>query len=92
MAHSLELRVPLVDVPLWRLVAALRQKGVRLAKPDIARAVPSIPGAIREREKTGFATPLGDWIARRVGLDERGLRGWAKYLVRELEVGSVTAS
>jgi asparagine synthase (glutamine-hydrolysing) len=75
MAHSLEVRVPLVDATLLRKLAPLAARlrageGKRLlaASPQVA-----LPKAIVERAKTGFSTPLKIWIER----DDR-LRKWKK--------------
>ncbi len=66
MAHSLEIRVPLVDSELLTrmapfTVAAQRQSGKRLLTASLERALPE---AIVARPKTGFATPLGQWLER----------------------------
>jgi asparagine synthase (glutamine-hydrolysing) len=68
MAHSLEVRVPLVDVCLLReLAPSLTRRAV--GKRDLANA-PSLPlpDAIMQRPKTGFNTPVQTWIERNPGL------------------------
>ncbi len=84
MAHSLELRVPLVDWELLRRVAPLAA-----ARPDavdkatMARAArPPLPPSIANRPKTGFTTPVRQWLLEAGVADptDRGLRGWAKYI------------
>lgn len=80
MAHSLEIRVPLVDITLFRAWATIGARYPSLNKGDLA-ATPTtaLPLAIIARPKTGFSVPVRDWI----GLDhigERGLRGWAKQV------------
>jgi len=75
MAHSLEVRVPLVDVPLVRTVAALpglESNGKALLANTPARA---LPRGVIERRKTGFVVPVRQWLAKQRG---RGLRGWAQ--------------
>jgi asparagine synthase (glutamine-hydrolysing) len=64
MAHSLEVRVPLVDsVLLARLAPWARQKGRRPGKRFLASAPSSaLPEAIMDRAKTGFATPVETWM------------------------------
>jgi asparagine synthase (glutamine-hydrolysing) len=66
MAHSLEVRVPLVDIKLLRALAPLvtrlparRSKRWLAASPKIA-----LPRAIIERSKTGFGTPVQTWLQR----------------------------
>jgi asparagine synthase (glutamine-hydrolysing) len=66
MAHSLEVRVPLVDSRLLQEIAPLvlslpANSGKRLlaSTPSIA-----LPDAITGRQKTGFETPIRDWLQR----------------------------
>ncbi len=87
MAHSLEIRVPLVDVELTRAVSALRQAGQACTKRDMALAprVP-LPKDVLERPKTGFTVPVREWLLRENRETEsgnnhsaaRGLRSWAR--------------
>jgi asparagine synthase (glutamine-hydrolysing) len=64
MAHGLELRVPLLDVPLFHAVSSIPaehrlQQGKRL----LLDAVPEIPEWIRNRPKGGFLFPYEKWLA-----------------------------
>jgi glycosyltransferase involved in cell wall biosynthesis len=82
MAHSLEIRVPLVDVELFRQMAPLSALG-RATKQEMALA-PAKPLAQRviERGKTGFSIPVRDWL-RQAGSGNtvpRGIRGWARRI------------
>jgi asparagine synthase (glutamine-hydrolysing) len=64
MAHSLEIRVPLVDVTLLRSLApAIVRLQPGAGKAALAKA-PSLPLAdeIIQRAKTGFSVPTGSWI------------------------------
>jgi asparagine synthase (glutamine-hydrolysing) len=64
MAHSIEVRVPFVDIGLLRQVAQIAaQPAVRMSKQVLAGA-PSrpLPAAILNRPKTGFGTPLHMWL------------------------------
>ncbi len=74
MAHSLEIRTPLVDETLWRSVAALDA-----SKADMA-ATPAtpLPDAVLNRAKTGFFVPVREWLEGETGGGARGLRGWAR--------------
>jgi asparagine synthase (glutamine-hydrolysing) len=75
MAHSIELRVPLVDLTV--LAAASRA-----SKQCLAHAPNRLlPKLIVNRPKTGFSTPIRDWAnqAMSTGM-ERGLRGWARFV------------
>ena len=82
MAHSLEIRTPLVDVELLRRIAPLLAAGD--AAPD-KRAMADaprrkLPAAVLSRPKTGFVVPVRDWIAGAGAGGERGLRGWARQV------------
>lgn len=80
MAHSLEVRVPFVDINLVGAVARLTQSGFTPTKSRMAKtpAAP-LPDAILSRPKTGFAVPVREWLldSRGSGSRRRGLRGWA---------------
>lgn len=82
MAHSLEIRTPLVDAPLFSTLAPLIAGGMPPTKADLA-ATPRtpLPRAVRQRPKTGFAIPVRDWVVEPgAGEPERGLRGWARLV------------
>lgn len=66
MAHALEVRVPLVDA---RLLAAVAPLGAALAGgvgKSLLAASPSkpLPPEIADRAKTGFGTPVSEWLQR----------------------------
>jgi asparagine synthase (glutamine-hydrolysing) len=65
MAHSLEVRVPLVDVKLLSQLASMLAKAGSLSKGLLANSprVP-LPRKVSERPKTGFATPIQTWLQR----------------------------
>lgn len=80
MAHSLEIRVPFVDVELLRAVAPL----LAAANPPSKRTVAAtplvlLPPALLRRQKTGFSTPICRWMEATVRPPGRahGLRAWA---------------
>lgn len=104
MAHGLELRVPLVDVPLWRALASISSASAPSKKSLLARSTrPALPDAILHRPKTGFSIPVWEWIASSRAFDawrgvrslegpgRQGARRWA-YSVLESFVGSSVAS
>ncbi len=76
MAHSLEVRVPLVDSQLLSAVASTtiatlpEGAGKRLLALSPKRPLPT---KISERAKTGFGTPVHEWLQR----DER-LQAWRR--------------
>lgn len=83
MAHSLELRVPLVDVPLLREVVSLGNAGHAPGKHDLFRTASlPLPEAILHRQKTGFGIPVYDWFRNqdnRATQDRmHGSRAWAR--------------
>lgn len=69
MAHGLELRVPLVDCTLQRLVTArLAAANFKPGKADLATAPRTpLPDAVVRRAKTGFTTPVADWLLQASG-------------------------
>lgn len=83
MAHSLEIRVPFVDVPLLRAVAACRAAGVSVNKTFLVSGFPRDPvAATAQRKKTGFSIPVPRWASEipNVQPPVRDYRGWARYL------------
>ena len=83
MAHSLEIRVPLVDpVLLQRLAPALGRAGAPDKAAMAATPMKPLPGAVLARPKTGFFVPVERWTRENAerggrGPGGRGLRGWA---------------
>ena len=61
MAHSLEIRTPLVDATLFAEIA-----GLNASKLDMAAAphLP-LPSSILNRPKTGFYMPIREWLVRK---------------------------
>jgi asparagine synthase (glutamine-hydrolysing) len=67
MAHSLEVRVPLVDAPLLRKVAPviLATAALSTAAPKASLALSPcrpLPAGVVSRAKTGFTTPIAGWV------------------------------
>lgn len=77
MAHSLELRIPLVDATLLRRLAPLLTD--RRAPPDkrVLGAVPKVPlpRAVVDKPKTGFGVPLESWIR---ATEQPSLTSWRR--------------
>jgi asparagine synthase (glutamine-hydrolysing) len=89
MEHSLEVRVPFVDVELLRATAPLFAREPRPTKRDMAIIPRSpLPASVVDRPKTGFTVPVRQWLmeanqkseTRNQKPGERGLRGWAKLV------------
>ncbi len=84
MAHSLEVRVPLVEAHLLRAAAPLLVR----AHGDRKRYLPAspskpLPPAVFTRKKTGFSVPLRQWVlGEKPGSKgtDFGMRGWARRL------------
>jgi asparagine synthase (glutamine-hydrolysing) len=83
MVHSVEIRVPLIDVPLLRALAPMLLAEPFPGKADLAAASPrALPPPLLARRKTGFVTPLREWMMARSGESgARGLRSWARYVL-----------
>ena len=66
MAHSLEVRVPLVDVELLRSIAPIlcSQHGKTSKELLVANLPTALAHQQRGRKKTGFLTPIDAWIRR----------------------------
>jgi asparagine synthase (glutamine-hydrolysing) len=63
MAHSLEIRVPLVDIVLLRQVAPWLATDLRPTKLDIAGTLtPPLPEEVLKRPKSGFLVPVNRWL------------------------------
>jgi len=81
MAHSLEVRTPLVDASLLRQLAPLLLvEGSRCKKYFAQAPRPPLPEWISERKKSGFAVPIAAWM----NLDSDGtstrMRSWSKIV------------
>jgi asparagine synthase (glutamine-hydrolysing) len=78
MAHSLEVRVPLVDAHLLRRLAPVLATRKGRGKGILANAPrPPLPEEVRTRRKTGFTLPIKEWL-RQEGRVELGKRSWAR--------------
>ena len=83
MAHSIEIRVPLVDMTLLRQLAPLRASRFVPRKPGVANCLKKpLPREILSRAKTGFSVPVREWMHD--GPLTRGLRSWAKVVYSAL--------
>jgi asparagine synthase (glutamine-hydrolysing) len=97
MAHSLELRVPLLDHHIVEFVSAQPDRVKQRAgayKPLLVEALGDLlPPEVSERPKQGFTFPWATWIrgplAPRV---EAGLRDLAPPLARHLDPEAVNAA
>jgi asparagine synthase (glutamine-hydrolysing) len=93
MAHSLELRTPLVDATLLRSIGPSIAHFAGGAGKRMLAAAPAnpLPAAIVERPKSGFGLPMAQWLSsatdRLVGAQPHGTswtRSWARTVVGDL--------
>ena len=82
MAHSLEIRVPLIDTFFFRKVLPMLASNKPPNKLDMATSLTKpLPVDVLQRPKTGFAVPMRDWLLRDdPTATERGFRGWARRI------------
>ena len=85
MAHSVEIRVPLVDIDLFRTVLPLLAGSHPPTKLDMANSpAKALPPEILARPKTGFGVPVRDWLLEKGDQQDaaqpRGLRGWSRIV------------
>lgn len=76
MAHSLELRTPLVDIELLRTLAPAlvnRPPGLEKKLPLAQAPIKPLPPGVVRRPKTGFSLPMQRWLD-----NSRVLDGWRR--------------
>lgn len=87
MAHSVEVRVPLVDYRLLQRLAPLIRSGALRGKAVLAGAArPPLPESLLARPKTGFTTPVDRWLQRALRRETTPApwaRAWAGEVMRE---------
>ena len=85
MAHSLEIRVPLVDTFFFRKLAPMLVSERPPGKQDLAASpAKALPDDVLNRPKTGFAVPMRDWLLKDdPTATERGFRGWARRIAED---------
>ena len=79
MAHSLEIRLPFLDIPLAQYLAQQRNLGNALRKGNTPQTTQTpLPDEITTRPKTGFMIPIQNWVNTRIPNSKnlRGLRAW----------------
>ena len=95
MAHSLELRTPLVDAALLRSLSSVHAMFKDGRGKRLLGGVPSnpLPPSITKRTKTGFTVPMTDWLASAVcsmdvrlrpirGTDSPWTRRWSRIVMQ----------
>ncbi len=81
MAHSVEIRVPFVDVFFLRQVLPLLHPLPQLEKRQIFRTLNlDLPATVHKRRKTGFNIPILQW-ASELGLCRADHKSWLHFLM-----------
>jgi asparagine synthase (glutamine-hydrolysing) len=85
MAHSLEIRVPLVDTVFFRRIAPMLVSDAPPGKRDMAASpTKPLPADVLNRPKTGFAVPLPAWLTKDdPDALKQGYRGWLRKIVED---------
>jgi asparagine synthase (glutamine-hydrolysing) len=89
MAHSLEIRVPLVDTFLFKALAPALASSSPPGKRDMAKTPGEpLPDAVLNRRKTGFSIPVQEWLSGSrmtggPGSEGHGARAWAKQVMND---------
>ncbi|MBK20655.1 MAG: asparagine synthase (glutamine-hydrolyzing) [Rhodospirillaceae bacterium] len=91
MAHSLEIRTPLVDITLLRTLAPMLAGPRPPMKNDMAISLAKpLPDEILSRPKTGFSIPVRDWVGGEKQATRGGdYRDWARYIYDRQWPGSL---
>lgn len=91
MAHSLEIRTPLVDVTLFRAVAPLLVGASPVKKRDMALTPANrLPDQVLDRPKTGFSIPIREWLGgARSQQGNLSYRDWARSVYQRFGGASV---
>lgn len=87
MAHSVEVRVPFLDLPFFSKVAVAIASNKPPSKVDLAICTGSIGGRLLARPKTGFVTPVANWLEHS-GRVKKGLRSWADVVATAFRTGA----
>lgn len=83
MAHSVELRVPLVDTTLVQLIGPRTAPQPKHSPKSPLEKAPkkALPANVFGRAKTGFETPMEQWLCHR---GHQATEGWARTWSREV--------
>lgn len=84
MAHSVEVRTPLIGSWLVRQLAPLLlSQGARCKQLFAASPERPLPSVIRDRRKTGFQTPLREWLDLPPDGTSTRMRSWARMVLEK---------
>jgi asparagine synthase (glutamine-hydrolysing) len=89
MAHSLELRTPLVDHTLLRALGPFVPRFVGGSGKRLLAEVPAkpLPDTILHRRKTGFALPMAEWLRKTHSGSAPWVRTWAASVLKAAACG-----
>ncbi|MDC0225491.1 asparagine synthase (glutamine-hydrolyzing) [Gammaproteobacteria bacterium] len=87
MAHSIEIRVPFIDINLFRELTLLIGSGFVPNKIDMANSSNiNLPESLLTRPKTGFSIPVHKWLMGKNQDDEsqgkQDLKNWSKIIYK----------
>ncbi len=91
MAHGLEVRVPFVDPIVLDAVGPAIASRKPPGKRELLACTDRLPAMLAERAKTGFTTPVNQWLEAATGTPARGLRGWAGYVAEYFRTAASSA-
>src|SRR5207244_1166461 len=81
MAHSLEVRTPLVDAALTRQIAPLLLANGAECKRFFGESPrPPLPSWLRRRPKSGFSVPLAKWMNLEPDGTSTRMRSWSRVV------------
>jgi len=84
MAHSLEVRTPLVDATLLRQIAPLLMVEKSRCKQHFAKSPRNpLPDWLSGRQKTGFSVPLAEWAQLPADGTSTRMRSWARRVMEQ---------
>lgn len=85
MAHSVELRTPLVDSHLLHELQPYLFEFARYPSKALLASAPrgGLPRAVVGRRKTGFGIPIARWTEHKPGGGQADSRAWARTVVAE---------
>jgi asparagine synthase (glutamine-hydrolysing) len=84
MAHSLEVRTPLVDATLLRQMAPLLMVEKSRCKQHFAESPQNpLPDWLSRRRKTGFTVPLAEWMQLPPDGTSMRMRSWAQRVMEQ---------
>lgn len=91
MAHSLEIRTPMVDIALFRALAPYLSDLNNPPAKKMLGGIPKrpLPDEIINRPKTGFSIPVSKWLGAKNHVG--GLRGWSLCVNKPKSINSGAA-